>query len=79
MIEVELYTRPGCHLCDVMKETLSRASRGLDVRLTETNVESDSELERRYGNDVPVLLVNGERAFAHRATERELRLRLERG
>ena len=79
MIELELYTRPACHLCDEMKEALSRAVSGLDVRLTEIDVESDPELERRYGNDVPVLLVNGHKAFEHRATEAELRRRIERG
>lgn len=79
MIALELYTRPGCHLCDVMKEALSQASTGLDVRLTETDVTSDPELEERFGSDVPVLYVNGKRAFQHRATVRELRRRLERG
>jgi len=79
MIDVTLFTRPRCHLCDVMKEALGRAASGLDVRISETNVGTDSELERRYGNDVPVLLVNGVKAFEHRATEEELRRRLERG
>jgi glutaredoxin len=75
-IEVEILTRPGCHLCDEMKGVFLRASKGLDVALSETDVSKDPELERRYGNDVPVLFVNGSKAFKHRASERELRRRL---
>lgn len=75
-IEIELLTRPGCHLCEEMKEALTRAARGLDVRVREVDVALDAELEGRYGSDVPVLLVNGSKAFKHRATEKALRRRL---
>lgn len=50
----------------------------IEARLVEIDVEADPELERRYGGDVPVLVVDGGRAFEHRATERELRGCLER-
>jgi glutaredoxin len=77
-IELELMTRPGCHLCEEMKEALVEAARGLEVRLREVDISQDSELESRYGNDIPVLFVNGSKAFKHRATVQELRLRLRR-
>ena len=76
MIELELMTRPGCHLCEEMKEALSQAARGLEIRLREIDISQDSELESRYGDDIPVLFVNGSKAFKHRATVQELRLRL---
>jgi glutaredoxin len=75
-IDVELLTRPGCHLCDEMKASLVRVSEGLDVALSEVDVSKDPELEERFGNDVPVLFVNGSKAFKHRASERDLRRRL---
>jgi glutaredoxin len=77
-VEVELFTRPGCHLCEDMKALLERAgaAAGVGVRLVEVDVSVDPELEARYGNDVPVLFVNGRRAFEHRATEEELKRRL---
>ena len=77
-VELELLTRPGCHLCEEMKEAISQAARGLEIRLREVDISQDSELERRFGNDIPVLLVNGSKAFKHRATVQELRLRLRR-
>ena len=76
MIEVELLTRGGCHLCDEMKRTLSEASRGLDVHIQETDIDTDEALVARYGNDVPVLFVNGSKAFKHRAGLEELHRRL---
>ena len=76
MIEVELLTRTGCHLCDQMKEALTQAARGLDVQLRETDIDTDRELAAQYGSDVPVLFVNGSKAFKHRANVEELKKRL---
>jgi glutaredoxin len=75
-IELQLFTRPGCHLCDEMKAAIEDAARGLDVRLREVDISDDPELESRYGNDIPVLFVNGAKAFEHRASVQELRARL---
>lgn len=76
MIELELLTRPGCHLCDEMKRAIEEASGGLDVRLIETNIDSDETLSTEYGHDIPVLFVNGSKAFKHRATVKALKRRL---
>ncbi len=77
-IELELLTRPDCHLCEEMKEAIAEALRGLVVQLREVDISHDAELERRFGNDIPVLFVNGSKAFKHRATVVELRKRLRR-
>ncbi len=75
-IRVELYSRPGCHLCDEMKAVLERARLGLDVQLSEVDISQDPELQTRYGWDIPLLFVNGHKAFKYRATENEMRRRL---
>jgi hypothetical protein len=59
-----------------MKEALQEASKGLDVRLTEVDISLDDELSARFANDIPVLFVNGSKAFKHRATVQSLRRRL---
>jgi hypothetical protein len=59
-----------------MKLALEQAARGLDVRTTETNIDGDPALAVEYGHDIPVLLVNGSKAFKHRATAKDLRKRL---
>ena len=78
VIEVEFLTRVGCHLCDEMKDALEQAALGLDLHMKETDIDTDEELAARYGNDVPVLFVNGSKAFKHRATVKQLRARLVR-
>ncbi|HYP02038.1 MAG TPA: glutaredoxin family protein [Pyrinomonadaceae bacterium] len=75
--QVTLYTRPGCHLCDEAKRAMLE-SRCEDLyALLEINIDSDPELVRRYGWDIPVVLINGVQTFKHRLTssdfERELR------
>ena len=46
-----LYTRPGCHLCDLVVSMLQ----ALDAGFTPVNIESDRELEGKYGLRIPVL------------------------
>lgn len=62
---VILYTRPGCHLCDVARETvLSLRERvGFEFEFEEVDIEADDELELEYGIRIPVVEVDGEEAF----------------
>jgi hypothetical protein len=61
-----------------MKAALAEAARGIEIRLREVDISQNRELESRYGQDIPVLFVNGSKAFKHRASVPELRLRLRR-
>jgi glutaredoxin len=74
VIALTIYSRPGCHLCDEMKtlvEQVVNESR-LAVRFDEINVETEPELEARYGSEVPVLLVDGKKTAKYRVTRTEL-------
>lgn len=63
MLEVTLYTRPRCSLCEKMKAELKR--RGYQLR--EVNIDSDEELKRAYGTDIPVaVLPDGSVLAKHR-------------
>lgn len=68
--EVLFYTRRDCHLCDVAKAEVEQAvaSQALPVRLSQVDIDSDPELQRRFTNDVPVIFVDGVEAFRHRVT-----------
>jgi 4a-hydroxytetrahydrobiopterin dehydratase len=63
-IDVTLYTRNPCPLCDKAKAAI-RDSKAL-VRVTEIDIDQDPQLRERYTNDVPVVLVAGREAFRHR-------------
>lgn len=69
-----LYSRPGCHLCDEMKAVVQRAARacGEPVTIEEIDISTDAGLEARYGQEIPVLLVDGRKAAKYRVTEDEL-------
>lgn len=62
-LEVVLYTRPGCHLCEAAWKQLRHEQRRYRFRLTAVNVDTDPELARQYGNLVPVVTVNGKVRF----------------
>jgi hypothetical protein len=53
---VTLISRDGCHLCEVAEQTLDRIAAG---GWTRVDVESSLELERDYGDRVPVVLLDG--------------------
>jgi len=73
-----LYTRRDCCLCEEMKVTLHQVAAKIPLALEEIDVDTSSELQEKYGNDVPVLFVNGRKAFKHRLTAEELEKRLQR-
>lgn len=74
MIALTIYTRPGCHLCEEMKIIVERVVRetGAQARIEEIDIASDTELQERYGLEIPVLLVNGRKAAKYRVSEKEL-------
>jgi glutaredoxin len=62
---VTLYSRPGCHLCDVAKANILASRLRDSFRIEEINVDADEALKQRYGNDVPVVLIDGISVFKH--------------
>jgi hypothetical protein len=74
-----LYTRPGCHLCDDMKAVVAPVAGQLGWTLEEIDISGDAGLEAAFGTEIPVLFVNGRKAFKYRVAAGELRQRLRRG
>ena len=67
-VQVILYSKPGCHLCEVMKREMAKADCAELYKLEEINIEGDAQLFARYRHDIPVLIIDGEEAFRHRLT-----------
>lgn len=78
MIELILYSRMDCELCREMEDVITRELAGFQARLEKIDIGGNPELEGRFGLEVPVLFVNGRKAFKYRCTARELRKRLSR-
>ena len=71
-IRVEMYSRPGCHLCDEAKEVVERVRQKFPFSFRIINVEDDSRLESEYGSEIPVILINGIKAFKYHVDQSQL-------
>ena len=65
-VQAVLYTRPGCELCEEMKEVMSNSGCVGLYTLEEVDIESEPDLFARYQFEIPVLFINGVEAFRHR-------------
>ena len=58
-MQLTLYTRPGCRLCDEMKAVIRRVQGQVACELAEVDISHDEALLRRYRDHIPVLLADG--------------------
>ena len=72
MIEVVLYGKAGCHLCEEARAEVDRARARHPFDLTEVDVSLDPVLHARYGERIPVLMVAGSEAFEFHVDSDEL-------
>ena len=67
LIALTLLTKPGCHLCEEAKIVVDLAiakfksehSSENPIELTEVNILEDQALLEQYGEEIPVLQING--------------------
>jgi hypothetical protein len=62
-----------------MKEAIAEAVRGIAASLSVVDVDSREELIRDFGEEVPVLFVDGAKFAKYRVDPRRLREKLKRG
>ena len=73
---VTLYTRVGCCLCDDAKKVIAEAKARANFDYEERDIDADAELLRRYNDEVPVISINGVKAFKYKVEIKELLRRL---
>jgi glutaredoxin len=73
-----LYSKPGCHLCDDMKQVIEEVAVRVPLTLDVVDISADPALMDRYELEIPVLLIDGKKAAKYRLTERELEEKLRR-
>ena len=78
MIQIDIYSRPGCHLCDEAKAVIERVQRRFAFVFRVIDIESDPALEKEYGEQIPVVFVNGNKAFKYHVDEAELERKVKR-
>ncbi len=75
--QVVLYTRRGCHLCDLAWKQLHQARSHHGFALSQVDVDQDPQLVERYGLQVPVVAINGRVRFRGRINKVLLRRLIE--
>jgi len=76
--QVTLYHAPGCHLCERARETLVQLATDVEFELTEVDISGDPELEASHREWLPVVEIDGERAFVYFVDEVAFRRRMGR-
>ena len=57
---ITIYSRRGCHLCEVAESTLTQMKQELNFDIDVVLIDGDQELEKLYGHEVPVIHIDGE-------------------
>ena len=77
MVEVVLYSKPGCCLCDDIKEKLEvlRGRHAFSLRVV--NILEDPQACEKFQEEIPVVFVDGKQAFKYYLNEEEFLRKLE--
>jgi len=75
-LDVTLYSRPGCHLCEAAKAAIQPLLAEFSATLHEINIDGDAVLTERYGWDIPVLFLGTRKVAKHRINVKQLRRQL---
>ncbi|MBI2998712.1 MAG: glutaredoxin family protein [Deltaproteobacteria bacterium] len=59
-----------------MKGVIGRVAGELPLEMEEIDVDGEPRLKEEFGSEVPVLFIDGRKAFKYRVTEGELKKRL---
>jgi glutaredoxin len=76
MSRVVFYTAQGCDLCERALQVVRSLEEELDFELVLVDIGGDADLEARYREHLPVLEIDGERAFTYFVEPGALRERL---
>lgn len=75
---VTVYTRASCHLCEVAIETLESLQPELQFDIEKRFIEGDPVLEAKYGEQIPVIQIDGEHHDFYRVDPDRFRSSLDR-
>ena len=73
MALVTVYSKPGCHLCEEAIRVLLRVQKLHPFTLEEINIQDDPALLAEYGEQIPVVTLNGTFLFEYSVDEARLR------
>ncbi len=75
---VVVYSKPGCHLCEVAETVVDAVCKELGEGWSSVNIEDDPDLFATYGEQIPVTFVDGKQHDFWRVDPDRLRAALSR-
>jgi hypothetical protein len=76
-LDLTIYSRPGCHLCEEAKSQMAPLLKEFGARLAEINIDEDPQLRALYDYDVPVILLGTKKVAKHRVDLKQFRRQLQ--
>lgn len=76
LIDVVLFTKSDCHLCDEARAVLDEASSLFKLNIRTKDIGSRTEWMDLYGEEVPVVFINGKKSFKFRIPPEDLKQKL---
>lgn len=73
MVNVTIYSKKDCHLCDIAKDTLIKIQQEFPFSLTEIYIEKDKTAFGKYKYLIPVIEIDDKIVFTYRINENELK------
>lgn len=71
-VVIELFSKPGCHLCDDARAIVERVAAEQSADVVERDISDDAALAQRYGEYIPVVVVDGREHATWRVDARML-------
>ena len=69
-IQVVIYSRINCHLCQEAEKIVREVMTEMPFKLEVIYIDGEQELESLYGEEVPVTLINGAKHDYFRADKK---------
>jgi len=69
--EIILYSKPACCLCEKAKEQLATLQAQHGFALREVNILEDLPAYKMFKDEIPVVFINGRKAFKYRLNEKK--------
>ena len=73
MTNITIYSKKGCHLCEVAMQKLREIRQEFPFSLTEIDIENNEELFEKYKYLIPVIEINGKEVFMYKIDENKLK------
>ena len=58
MKNVTVYSRSGCHLCEIAMDRINSVKKDYEFTLEILLIDNNNELEKEFGEQVPVIMID---------------------